>query len=560
MSSKKLLVSLVLLTVFLLIGTFIADSTMTKNKYYSDYEVKWGIPKGIGEMGVEKIQQSPGHYRFEYSGKTSGGGLWGDRILRRIVFAGKDKKPMEHTGTNHPNRPSIMVFKYDASGDLSTIEYQNARGETYRIFHGGEIDEMGTTGLENDPFKEEKERLDAIFNSYIMSIRRALENRRIKEMVQSSDYIILTSLLAQKRNDLMSAVSAEGIQKVEEDLNDIRDKMVELFYGIAVKVIDRDIADFLAQEGASRWSENDVERFLKTLREINPNSPRIKELEIKRDIALPLVNAEMAAKNEKWSDALIYALEVFKLDPGHTRALQIEKQARVGILVQSIEAARNRAEIAVRDQSWKAAEDEWEKVNEYAQEIFQLEPQHPEAMILATRSEMWKPLVEAWTAWRDGKSEEAEKLADGFYEIYHKINEEDQDNYILERQSVENLKSDIVVEKNKSPNQDEFVKEVLSELYKQGLINQNEYANWSKREDLSKNADNELKSKFVFVGKNFRTLKQKYGSNVARRSAYKECTDWGCMLVDKKTFKNEKAEKSFLKAFDKEYQAWKNSQ
>ncbi|MBR5737642.1 MAG: hypothetical protein IKX90_03645, partial [Verrucomicrobia bacterium] len=96
--------------------------------------------------------------------------------------------------------------------------------------------------------------------------------------------------------------------------------------------------------------------------------------------------------------------------------------------------------------------------------------------------------------------------------------------------------------------------------YKQGLINQNEYANWSKREDLSKNADNELKSKFVFVGKNFRTLKQKYGSNVARRSAYKECTDWGCMLVDKKTFKNEKAEKSFLKAFDKEYQAWKNSQ
>ena len=560
MSSKKLLISLVLLTVFLLIGTFIADSTMTKNKYYSDYAEKWGIPKGIGELTIERALQTPGYYRFEYSGKTSGGGLWGDRILRRIVFAGKDKKPMEHTGTKHPRRPSIMVFKYDASGDLSTIEFQNARGETYRVFHGGEMEELGSTGLENDPLREDKERLDAVFSSYIMAIRRALENRRVKEMVQSSDYILLTSLLAQKRNEMMSMVSPEGIQKVEEDLNEIRDKMVELFYGIAVKVIDRDISDFLAQEGASRWSENDVERFLKTIGEINPNSPRIRELEIKRDTAMPLVNAEMAVKNEKWSDALGYALEVFKLDPGHERALQIEKQARVGILVQSLGAAQNRAEIAVRDQSWKAASDEWEKVNEYAQEIFQLEPQHPEAMILATRSEMWKPLVEAWTAWRDGKGEEAEKLADGFYEIYRKINEEDQDNYILERQSAENLKSDIVVKKNESPNQDEFVKEVLSELYKQGLINQNEYANWSKREDLSKNADNELKSKFVFVGKNFRTLKQKYGSNVARRSAYKECTDWGCMLVDKKTYKNEKAEKSFLKAFDKEYQAWKNSQ
>ena len=228
---------------------------------------------------------------------------------------------------------------------------------------------------------------------------------------------------------------------------------------------------------------------------------------------MPLVNAEMAAKNEKWSDALIYALEVFKLDPGHTRALQIEKQARVGILVQSIEAARNRAEIAVRDQSWKAAEDEWEKVNEYAQEIFKLEPQHQEAEILATRSKMWKPLVEGWGAWSEGKGEEAEKLADSFYEIYQKIDEENQENYILEKQSAENLKSDIVVKKNESPDQDEFVKEVLSELYKQGLINQNEYANWSKREDLRKGAENELKSKFVFVGKNFRTLKQKYGVN-----------------------------------------------
>ncbi len=163
-----------------ILGILAIDSAIPYNEYYVDYVDKWGKPVGISQeqtkdqfkwwipvgilqkvgilqmltgvqLAEDQIKHKFGHYRFEYKGKEELG-IFGERVLRKVVYENENGIPIEHDLYDDRERPSILVLGYaDDNQTVTQVKWRDSLNipvMTYSITKKGVVEEVNITRYE----------------------------------------------------------------------------------------------------------------------------------------------------------------------------------------------------------------------------------------------------------------------------------------------------------------------------------------------------------------------------------------------------------------------------
>lgn len=114
------------------VGLYAWDAGTPTVRYFSDYVDSYGLPEGIFPLRRAELHGRHLHYRFEYLGYRFGrslhhdssgcsffGWLGFERVLRRVVQAGADGRPVKSTHTERIHRPPLQEFSYAPADGVS---------------------------------------------------------------------------------------------------------------------------------------------------------------------------------------------------------------------------------------------------------------------------------------------------------------------------------------------------------------------------------------------------------------------------------------------------------
>ena len=142
----KLFARVAQLLLLLFILGIAADQTLIQTwpEYYADYVVKWGKPEGIYKLTKDQTAHRHAHYRFEYKGREIFN-LFGEKVLRRVVYENAHEIPIEHDFYDGRDRPSILGIEYlEDNRTVHTIKFIDSLGVPvmdYSITQNGEKSE-----------------------------------------------------------------------------------------------------------------------------------------------------------------------------------------------------------------------------------------------------------------------------------------------------------------------------------------------------------------------------------------------------------------------------------
>jgi hypothetical protein len=230
---KQRVIAAVAGLLFLVGSVVVWDYNRTKVEYYADYVDKWGKPEGIIQLSESDVEKRERHYRFESSQKR----------LRRVVFANSAGTPVNHSHTEHTDRPAIQVLHYEDEDIYpSKTEMKNAQGKTIAVYSwGGEnqdtinIQDMARNPIALTSFFTSLQNLfdTSILNilptsSYYFLDKKESIKVNIKYLELKRDDGYITHKLF-KKNSEDPACDASGIWGFEYNLDD-SGRVKELYY------------------------------------------------------------------------------------------------------------------------------------------------------------------------------------------------------------------------------------------------------------------------------------------------------------------------------------------
>lgn len=128
----RALLAMPLALVLAFIGLYAWDASTPTVRYFSDYVDSYGLPEGVFPLRRAELHGRHLHYRFEYlgyrfgrslhhdsSGRSPFGWLGFERVLRRVVQAGADGRPVKSTHTERTHRPPQQEFSYASADGVS---------------------------------------------------------------------------------------------------------------------------------------------------------------------------------------------------------------------------------------------------------------------------------------------------------------------------------------------------------------------------------------------------------------------------------------------------------
>ncbi|MDR1347021.1 MAG: toll/interleukin-1 receptor domain-containing protein [Prevotellaceae bacterium] len=213
------------LGLFCLAGIFyVWDYNRTKTEYYADYVDRWGIPEGVIQLTKAQVAKRHAHYRFERS----------RRKLRRVVYANSAGWAVEHSYTEHINRPAIQELLY-TDKRLSITELKNSKGKTVATYF------WGGKNYDRIDIKKNKEAESAMaLATSFTSVSRNLISeisqnvnrpsiKRFKLERNENGYVIRKEFKQHNGDDRYSVCDAYGIYGLEYELDSVG-RINNIFY------------------------------------------------------------------------------------------------------------------------------------------------------------------------------------------------------------------------------------------------------------------------------------------------------------------------------------------